>query len=233
MLQAATGIGFGVIAGPILLVVLDGAEAFQISIIHNLLIAVVLMPLLFRHANRLIFRYLLIGALIGLPAGFVLQLTASISTLKMVSLAAVGFVAGTLVMDMIGKIGKSFRRPVSRTQTTMVGIVSGLMGGMLAMPGPVVATWMSIRGRSKMEVRATILSFFVVAYGLTLLLHILFGNLTYQTSFLSLKLAPVVLVGIVVGSYMTRFVSERSFRRILLIVLLVTMLSLIYSLLKM
>ena len=39
-LQSATGIGFGVIAGPILLIVLNDGSAIQISIALNLLIAV-------------------------------------------------------------------------------------------------------------------------------------------------------------------------------------------------
>ena len=36
---------------------------------------------------------------------------------------------------------------------------------MLAMPGPIAAAWMSINGLLKNEIRATIISFFVFAYG--------------------------------------------------------------------
>ncbi|MCH8244510.1 hypothetical protein IIB97_01325 [Patescibacteria group bacterium] len=43
-LQSATGIGFGVIAGPVLLVVLNDSAAIQVSIILNLLIAMLLAP---------------------------------------------------------------------------------------------------------------------------------------------------------------------------------------------
>lgn len=43
LLQAAAGIGYGVIAGPILLIVLNGSEAFEISTLHNLIIAIVLI----------------------------------------------------------------------------------------------------------------------------------------------------------------------------------------------
>ncbi len=43
-LQSATGIGFGVIAGPVLLVALNDGSAIQISIVLNLLIAAFLAP---------------------------------------------------------------------------------------------------------------------------------------------------------------------------------------------
>ncbi len=43
-LQSATGIGFGVIAGPVLLIALNSGSAIQISIILNLLIASILAP---------------------------------------------------------------------------------------------------------------------------------------------------------------------------------------------
>ena len=47
-LQSATGIGFGVIAGPVLLIALNDGAAIQISILLNLLIAVILTPSLWR-----------------------------------------------------------------------------------------------------------------------------------------------------------------------------------------
>lgn len=43
-LQSATGIGFGVIAGPVLLIVLNSRAAIQISIGLSLMIAAVLVP---------------------------------------------------------------------------------------------------------------------------------------------------------------------------------------------
>ena len=61
LLQAATGIGYGVIAGPIFLVVLNGVEAFQISAIHNILIAVLVAPFVFKNFSGSVLRPLLFG----------------------------------------------------------------------------------------------------------------------------------------------------------------------------
>ncbi len=52
---AATGIGFGIVAGPILLMVLNSGSAGQVTILLSRVIAVVLTPTLSRRAdtNRL------------------------------------------------------------------------------------------------------------------------------------------------------------------------------------
>ncbi|MDN3722312.1 hypothetical protein QW131_31645 [Roseibium salinum] len=63
--------------------------------------------------------------------------------------------------------------------------MSGIMGGMLAMPGPLAATWMSIRSYEKASVRSTILAFFVFAYGANVLSYTAVSGFDAQT----LKLA--------------------------------------------
>ncbi len=47
-LQSATGIGFGIIAGPALLIVLNDGSAIQVSVMLNLLIALLLAPTLWQ-----------------------------------------------------------------------------------------------------------------------------------------------------------------------------------------
>ena len=71
VLQAATGIGFGVVAGPLLLIVLNDSAAIQVSVALNLLIAVILAPSLWRIADRKLLPSLLIGLAVGSPIGLV------------------------------------------------------------------------------------------------------------------------------------------------------------------
>ena len=52
LLQAATGIGFGVIAGPIILMVMNSGAAVQVTILLSLLIAVVLAPSLYGQVHK-------------------------------------------------------------------------------------------------------------------------------------------------------------------------------------
>ena len=84
-LQSATGIGFGVIAGPILLIVLNDGSAIQISIALNLLIAVILSPFLWNNVDRSILRNFVVGLAIGSPLGLLVFLNIGITMLKAIA----------------------------------------------------------------------------------------------------------------------------------------------------
>ena len=85
LLQAATGIGYGVIAGPILLVVLNGSEAFEVSTLHNLIIAIVLFPVVRNMVNTNLLRILIVGGTLGILTGFLFQNLFSVWVLKVFS----------------------------------------------------------------------------------------------------------------------------------------------------
>ncbi|MEM8812441.1 MAG: TSUP family transporter [Pseudomonadota bacterium] len=69
MLQAVTGIGFGVIAGPILLAVIGSTDAIQVSIVLSLLIAVILAPNTVPKVSRDLLKPIFLGLCIGTPIG--------------------------------------------------------------------------------------------------------------------------------------------------------------------
>lgn len=74
LLQAATGTGFGVIAGPVILMALNDGSAIQVSIVLRLLIAGVLTPSLTKSVDRVLLPRLILGTAIGLPIGVAVSL---------------------------------------------------------------------------------------------------------------------------------------------------------------
>ncbi len=230
MLQAATGIGYGVIAGPIFLVALNGAEAIQISTLHNFLIAILLVPVLRHGIDKGVLKCLALGSIAGIAVGFMLQSTLSVVALKLIAAVMVGFVALTLVFDMRRKRRVGSSPDPSITEISVVGAFSGIMGGMLAMPGPLAATWMSIRAFEKNTVRATILAFFIFAYGANILSYVSTWAFDRKTLELTAILTPFLALGIVSGGVVSRKLSEALFRKILLCVLILTAVTLVFSL---
>lgn len=230
MLQAATGIGYGVIAGPIFLVALNGAEAIQISALHNLAIALVLVPMLRGGVNRTVLLWLTVGSVAGIAVGLVLQDAMSIVALKLIAAAMVTFVALTLVADMRRTRGSGPAAPPATAETISVGTLAGIMGGMLAMPGPLAATWMSVRSFDKASVRATILAFFVFAYGANVLTYAFVSGFRTATLTLAVTLAPALALGIAAGAALSGRLSEALFRKVLLGVLALTTAMLLTSL---
>ncbi len=221
VLQSATGIGFGVVAGPLLLIVLNDGAAIQVSVVLNLLIAVILAPSLWRRSDKNLLRDLLIGLAVGSPIGLVMFLYADIALLKIFAGAVVLF---TLLLLLRGNRADaaSASAGAGRPEKVVVGFVAGVMGGILAMPGPVPAAWMSARGYNKDTIRATILVMFVVAYGFALLLQLALVEISAYTVRLTALLVPSTVAGIVVGKILSERISEAIFRRLLTIVLALT-----------
>ena len=221
VLQSATGVGFGVVAGPLLLIVLNDGAAIQVSVALNLLIAVVLAPSLWRLSDKKLLRQLLVGLAVGSPIGLLIFLYTEIAMLKILAGVVVLF---TLILLLRGNRADSASAStgIGQFERVSVGFVAGVMGGTLAMPGPVPVAWMSARGFDKETIRATILVMFVVAYGFALLLQLGLAEISVNTVRVTAALVPSTVAGIVVGKFLSKQISEAIFRWLLAIVLALT-----------
>ena len=227
-LQSATGIGFGVIAGPILLIVLNDGSAIQISIALNLLIAVILSPFLWKNIDRLILRNFVVGLLIGSPLGLLVFLVIDVTVLK--AIAGIGILL-TLYITLKGIRSRKQGPAAGKSQQIPVGVVAGIMGVCLAMPGPIPAAWMSARAFDEETIRATILAMFVVSYAIAMGLQyaiVGFGADAFKLSYL---LAPATLLGILTGHLVSSRITGIAFRRILVAILASTVLVLFSTIL--
>ncbi len=220
-LQSATGIGFGVIAGPVLLIVLNDGSAIQISIVLNLLIAVMLAPSIWQLADRRLLARLLVGLIIGSPLGLLIFLKIDLTLLKAFAGLAVMFALFLTVRSNSMPAGSPVKTSAS-TEQVSIGIVAGIMGASLAMPGPVPAGWMSSKGFDKEVIRATILVMFVFAYMVALGLQYGLAGISLGTVKFSAMLAPSTIVGIIVGRMISSRLTEQIFRRLLVFILAAT-----------
>jgi len=228
-LQSATGIGFGVIAGPILLILLNNGSAIQISIVLNLLIASLLTPTLWRQADKPLLKNLVAGLAIGSPLGLLIFLNVDIVLLKLGAGIAVLLTLYMIVHGIRSETRTTTPGP-GRVEQVTIGAVAGIMGVCLAMPGPVPAAWMASKGFPKESIRATILAMFVVSYTVALGLQAGLVGVGPEVSGFSLRLAPATVLGVLVGQFFSRRITERTFRWILVTVLVFTAIVLFSSL---
>ncbi|MGI9204741.1 MAG: sulfite exporter TauE/SafE family protein [Woeseiaceae bacterium] len=228
-LQAATGIGFGIIAGPLLLATLNDGSAIQISIILNLLIATLLVPSVRQHFDSTVLPKLVLGLLIGSPLGLAIFMVLDIVYLK--ALAAL-FVLLALFFLLFGNRWNlsDVNQKLPVTEKISIGTIAGIMGGSLAMPGPVPAAWMAARGFGKVVTRATILIMFIFAYVAALLLQAFIVGISKDTVLFSAELAIPTAVGILAGRYLSHRISEAAFRSIIIVVLIATAVTLLLNL---
>jgi len=224
-LQSATGIGFGVIAGPVMLIVLNSGTAIQISIALSFLIAAMLVPSLWRRVDRRLLMHFLGGSLVGLPLGLFVFMNIGIDLLKFVAGLAVLFTL-IFVLRNDGARASGDRSRASKVEQLSIGSISGIMSSSLAMPGPVPAAWMAGRSYDKETVRATILAMFIFSYAGAFALQASVADLRMETLWQCLKLAPTTILGVFFGRLLAGWLTEQTFRLVLILVLASTALSL-------
>ncbi|HEV2098826.1 MAG TPA: sulfite exporter TauE/SafE family protein [Stellaceae bacterium] len=176
LLYAISGFGFAVLAAPLFLLFLDPARAIQlVIIISTVLSIVVLRGLLPAIAPWLLLR-LALGSLIGLPLGLVTFRYADPILVR----AAVGaMIFGFAILMVVsrsrlgqpgqGKYWKAFA--MSPGLDLAAGAVSGFAGALVGQPGPPVLIYLLLAGTAVKTVRATLLAFFALSYGVTLASH--------------------------------------------------------------
>lgn len=224
LLQAASGIGFGLMAGPVLLLVLGANSAIQVSALLSLTIAAILMPSLYQHINRRMLRRFIIGSCLGIPAGAVAY--------ALFSLVALKLLAGVVVLMMCAQIVLNWpsqnKRPLSDSRPALlIGAVSGLMSATLAMPGPAPAAWMTLTNENRDAVRATILSLFLFSYPVAIAFQATLTTMTAEPFRQTLYLLPATVAGVYLGRRLATHVNQRTFRRIISVILLGTGLALL------
>ena len=197
LIQSTTGIGFGLIATPFLLIALAGSSAVQITIILSLGMSVMLCVRSHQACDARVLRTLIFGGAVGLPIG--------LAAIRSIDPVGLRLLAGTVVLLFAVSVA---RRPVTATYSKPdrplpflfgASILSGAMGVCLAMPGPAVIGALRERCDSEQSVRATLFAYFVPAYGAAFGLQWGFTDITAETVWTSLILLPAMVIGITAG----------------------------------
>jgi len=225
-LQAITGIGFGVIAGPSLLVAMGSSSAIQVSIVLSFLIATILCPDTLQKVNWTLLKPLLFGVAIGTPLGALAYLGLSIGMLK--AGAAVIVFAMTLIAAGFLANNPIFTRD-SPKRRTLVGVVCGTLNTMLAMPGPPVAAFATAIRMDKEALRATTLVTFLFAYPIALSFHAWFAGLSNALNSVAIPLTLPTLLGTLTGVAISKKLDERWFKWLTVTLLSMSVLKLVWS----
>jgi len=231
-IQSATGFGFGLIAVPVFLLVLDSAEAIQMVMIIILCMSILDWFKLRGQSSRTLLRQLCIGMLIGFPFGMVIFQYVALPGLKAI-IAVVILVFS--IQNLLRLFGR-YRTPAlpadtgNNWVTIFTGYISGLMSTSLAMPGPAVMLYLVHQGFDKALIRATILTYFVFAYAGSILLQAILVGVAQSTWLSSLALVPVGFLGVMSGHYLSDKINQKLFKQLVLAILIVTALVMLYQL---
>ena len=163
-----------------------------------------------------------IGGALGIPLGAEVLRWASTSQMRtFVGLALVLFSVYSLVRPKLPAVSGG------KIADSVVGVASGFLGGSTGLAGIPVIIWSTLRGWSKDEQRAV---FQPVVVGIFIMTLVWFGGnqmLTKDTLRLFVIGLPAVLLGTWLGLKLYGKLDEVTFRRVVLILLLLSGLTLL------
>ena len=104
----------------------------------------------------------------------------------------------------------------------IAGMIGGIMGGLAGLTGPVPTLWCNLRRWDKDAQRAVFQTFNLVMHFLTLSSYAVTGHLTREFAALFAWMLPAILLATLVGNRLYTRLSEAAFRRMVLMLLLVS-----------
>jgi hypothetical protein len=226
LLYAISGFGFAVLAAPLFLLFLDPALAIQLVIIISTVLSIVMLRGLLPAIAPWLLLRLTLGSLVGLPLGLVAFRYADPT---LVRAAAGAMIFGFAILMAVsrrrsGQPGESKHCTafgMSPGLDLAAGAVSGIASALVGQPGPPVLIYLLLAGAAARTVRATLLAFFALSYGVTLASHAATIGIPAPTWLAAGILIPFALLGGLAGRPIGDRLGAEAFARLAITLLAV------------
>lgn len=166
-----------------------------------------------------------LGGVAGVPVGAWLLRYVNVTAFR----GGVGIVLIAYCSTMLFAQRLPTVRRGGRLGDAVVGVVGGVMGGLGGLTGPAPTLWCTLRGWHKDAQRSVFQVFNLAMHSLTLTVYVLSGTLTRAMVPAFALMIPVVILPTLAGVLLYRQVDDRVFRRLVLILLLLSGIVLLLS----
>lgn len=214
VVRGYSGFGFSMITTLALSMVFTPAEVVPSVLLMEVAASAWLMPKVWKQVDWVSIKWLLIGVLVGTPAG--VALLAAIPARPMRAAIAVAIIALIVLLWR----GFALKTMPGRTMTLSTGIISGVLNGGAAIGGPPAILFYFSSPAGIAVSRASLIAYFfgtdIIATGVCTA-H---GLVSLKTVTLTGLLLLPLFLGVTVGSRFFARSDPKLFRRIVLLLLL-------------
>ncbi len=212
------GFAFSAVAGGLLLHLLQPLEAVPLMMACSVGVQATNLWALRNSIEWRKSLMLVAGGLLGVPIAVWLLHATDARVFREGFGLAVAAYAGC----MLFRPGLSSLQQMTGSRNALVGFGGGLIGGLTAMPGALPTIWCDLHGVPKTQQRGLVQPFIAAMQLFALALMLVRGDLSSKV-LVDLALSiPALLVGSALGIVAFRYVKDAAFRRIVLIMLLVS-----------
>lgn len=214
--QGLTSFGFALVAVPILSGFIPISQVVPVVVVLCLGTNALILLQCWRSVELSKIWLLVLASLIGAPLGTQALLHIEASTLKLL----VGILIVLISLLMLS--GKTFPVRSERRAMLPVGFMSGFLNGSISMSGPPVALFMSNQGADKAVFRANITAYGIILNLVTLVSFWCSNLLTGSVLHFCAWLVPTMVAGVLLGSVAVSRISQPRFRRLTLLLILMS-----------
>jgi uncharacterized membrane protein YfcA len=193
IVRGFTGFGFALIVISALLLVADPVSVVPLALILDLLAGFTLLPQNYKDVHWSGIRLLVLGSVIGVPAGFACLLLVEPEPMK------IAIYLGILVSVLLIARGFRLASVPGNGMLAGTGVVSGFMSGAAGVPGPPMVLLYLSSPLPVSITRATGIAFFIVVDVFALALAVYKGLIDTDMMLRSAVLIPIMAIGTSLG----------------------------------
>ena len=213
------GFAFSAVAGAILLQIFQPLEAVPLMMACSVGVQATNLWALRRNIHWEGSLLLVVGGVLGIPIAVYLLQNTDTHMLRL----GFGIIVALYAAYMLFRPSlASSKETTSRRLVALIGFGGGLVGGLTAMPGAIPTIWCDMRGMPKSDQRGLVQPFIAIMQ--VLALSLLLGRQSLSPR-IAVDLAislPALFAGSILGMLAFRRINEVAFRKIILVLLLLS-----------
>jgi uncharacterized protein len=221
--QGLSGFGSILLALPLLTIFLDIKTVIPLVALHGLFTTVILFIELRRHLDWNKVLPLFLGSIPGIPLG--------VFFLKNMNTDAIQLTMGLILLSyaLFSLVFRAMTWEIKTAGISLVGFLAGCLGGALGAAGPPVIVYTSLQPWTNDKIKATLQGFYVASGLVVVLLHALNGLTTIPVLWYFLISMPALILGTYCGSFFYGRIAEKTYKKIMFILLALLGAFLIYG----
>jgi uncharacterized membrane protein YfcA len=219
IIRGYSGFGFAMVAVTILSLMLPPIQVVPTVLILEVVASINLVPYVWSDIDWFSLRWLLAGSVLAIPFGVYLLATIPAAPMR-ISISLIVLAAAVFMLR-----GWAWQRMAGRTLIFIIGAACGMLNGAAAIGGPPVILFYLSSPAGVTVSRASMIAYFLGIDAISLIMVSIQGLTTSKTLLTAGACLPPLILGIAVGRRIFKKVNKESFRRHVLILLIVLSIS--------
>ena len=212
LVQGATGFGSGLVLNAFWLHILEPSIAIPLNIVTCSLISGAPIYKLRKNLDFSKLRPFIIFGVVGIPCGMLLLTITDPRIFK----ASIGIFLVLYALLMLSSNNFSIKVNTNKSIDSLIGLISGLMGGFAALGGLLPTIWVGLQKLPKNTQRGTYEPFIFITSIIAVISFAVAGLYTIQMAYDLLKILPALIVGSWLGVKIYHVLDGEVFRKTIL-----------------